>query len=202
MPLVSVDGIDGSGKSTLAANLQSSLSECRTAPEFSDTGIGNFLKSKVIESPHFIAESELAQTLAFLAEYADRMNALYGESLGDSTTLHIVERGWLSKYAYQVCVLERRFSPRESHEVVTAILSMIPKPDASILLRVNEASLRTRIAARSTVVDDAYLSFLRRADELMVAAVAHGHDALVIDTSDMTVEEVTTAALPLVYATR
>jgi thymidylate kinase len=202
MPLISVDGVDGSGKSTLAANLQSSLIECQTVPEFSDTEMGNFLKHKVTESPHFIAQSELAQTLVFLAEHAERMNALSAESLSDSTTLQIVERGWLSKYAYQVCVLERRFSSRQSHEVVTAILSMIPSPDASILLRVDEKVLRTRIVGRTAVVDDAYFSFLRRADELMVAAVSNGYDALVIDTSDMTAEEVTTAALPFVRAAR
>lgn len=149
-----------------------------------------------------ITESELAQTLVFLAEYVDRMNTLHNALPDDPATLQIMERGWLSKYAYQVCVLERRFSRQRSQEIVTAILSMVPTPDASILLRVNEAILRTRIAARPMISDDAYWSFLRRADELMVGAVADGYDALVIDTSNMTVEDVARVALPVVSALR
>lgn len=201
MPFVSVNGVDGSGKTTLAANLQARLEHSRAVPEFSDTDLGKFLSATVRQSPHFISESELAQSLLFLAEYADRVDALRRELAIDPTIVLVAERGWLSKYAYQVCVLERRFAAAVADQLVTTVLSMTPKEDASILLRASETTLQERLRARPTVLDEAYLSFLRRADELMVSAAKRNSQVLVLDTTDMTPSEVTSAAMDFIGTT-
>ncbi len=108
MTVVAIDGVDGSGKSTLAAALASRIQDAVVVPEFSSGELGAFLSAQVRTRPHFIAESELAQSLLFLAEYADRVDHLSRRIARSPREISILERGWLSKYSYQVSVLQRR----------------------------------------------------------------------------------------------
>lgn len=196
--LVSIDGIEGSGKSTLAVGLGSCIPGCLISPEFSDSEMGIFLKNQVLAAPHFISKSEMAQSLLFLSEYAERIEAISQESASAHKPLRIIERGHLSKYSYQTCVLERRFSPQQAHDLVTAILDMIPRPDATILLRVSQDTLVRRLSNRTVPVDPKFLSFLARADNLMFDAIPKYHPTLVIDTSALTPKDVVELAVPFI----
>lgn len=194
MTVVAIDGIDGSGKSTLATALASRIRDAVLVPEFSSGELGAFLSAQVRTRPHFIAESELAQSLLFLAEYADRVDHLMRGIARSPHDIRILERGWLSKYSYQVSVLQRRYPYEQARSVVADILSLIPSPDRTILLTASESALRQRLSARTVVIDDAYFAFLRDAERTMTEAVADGFGAFVLDTSSLSALEVADAA--------
>jgi thymidylate kinase len=198
LTLISVDGVDGTGKSTLAEILGDRIPQCKLIPEFSDTELGKFLKACVSISPHFIAESELAQSLLFLAEYADRIHS--ADRGRSQYPIQIVERGWLSKYAYQACVLERVMTSAQARSLVSEILRAGPQPDSAILLRASEQTIRERVHDRNIVIDSDFIGFLERADQLMLGLVDAGYPALIIDTSFRTPEEVASIAIPYIQS--
>jgi dTMP kinase len=197
--IVSLDGVDASGKSTLAQTLKTRAPVYRFSPEFSETIIGQFLNSQVASKPHLIARSRLAQSLLFLAEYCDHMESVRLQDSAASAVI-IMERGWLSKYSYQVCVLEAVFGYSRAHDLVSGILSAMPQPDASILLRVSPEVMRKRLRTRGIPVDNDFLEFVQRADELMVKAVAEGYPALVIETGDLTPDQIADIAMPYCHS--
>jgi thymidylate kinase len=195
LAIISLDGVDASGKSTLAETLKARAPEYGFSPEFSETIIGQFLKIQVASNPHLIARSRLAQSLLFLAEYCDHMeSARLQEPAADAVI--IMERGWLSKYSYQVCVLESTLGYSRAHNLVAGILSAMPQPDASVLLRVSPEVMQKRLRTRGIPVDSHFMDFVQRADELMAKAVQEGHPALVIDTSDRTPGQIADIAIP------
>lgn len=192
--IVAIDGVDGTGKSTLAAALVSSIRDAILVPEFSSDAMGRFLSEQVSTKPHFIAESELAQSLLFLAEYVERCELIARTPESSSRGVVFLERGWLSKYSYQVNVLERRYSHERSSRLVLEILNMIAKPDFTILLTASESALRRRLRGREVVVDANHVDFLKRSELLMLRAIEEGFDAFVIDTSSLSAKEVADAA--------
>jgi thymidylate kinase len=198
LTIVSLDGIDGSGKSTLADSIRRRFPQWVVLDEFSDTEMGHFLRDQVAVAPHFIARSEVSQSLLFLSEYAERMAALAGTAPIDAANMTVVERGWLSKYSYQVCVLDRLMAHSRAHKLVADILSVIPQPDASVLLRVAEDVMVDRLRKREVQVDRAFRMFVARADALMLTAVRGGYPAFVIDTSFLTPEGVADLAIPYI----
>lgn len=195
MAIISLDGVDGSGKSTLAATLKERDPGYRFLSEFSETIIGQFLKNQVADKPHLIARSRLAQSLLFLAEYCDHMeSARLQEPAAGVVT--VMERGWLSKYSYQVCVLESVLGYSPAHNLIAGILSSMPQPDASVLLRVSPEVMQKRLLTRGIPIDAHFLEFVQRADDLMIKAVQEGYPALVIDTSDRTPDQIADIAIP------
>jgi thymidylate kinase len=198
LAIVSLDGVDASGKSTLAETLKARTPGYGFSPEFSETIIGQFLNSQVASKPHLIARSRLAQSLLFLAEYSDHMESVRLHE--PSGTVIIMERGWLSKYSYQVCVLEGVLGYSRAHDLVAGILSAIPQPDASILLRVSLDVMQKRLRTRGIPVHNQFLEFVQRADELMVQAVQEGYPALVVDTSDLTPGQIADIAIPYCHS--
>jgi hypothetical protein len=101
--------------------------------------------------------------------------------------------------ALKVLIPGRRASAtipyEQARSVVADILSLIARPDHTILLTANESALRQRLSARTVVIDDAYLAFVRDAERTMTEAVAGGFDAFVLDTSSLSALEVADLAL-------
>jgi thymidylate kinase len=196
LPIISLDGINGTGKSTVA-NILKQRSDWIFVPEFVTTEIGAFLIGETNAKPHFITQCEVAQSLLFLSEYAERMDALHRDNLRDAN-IRVVERGWLSKYSYQVCVLERVLPPAQARQLVADILRVIPQPDAAILMRVSQDEMTHRLQTRDFAVTDDFLSFITRADELMLEAVAGGYPAQIIDTTQRTPTEIADIIIPYI----
>jgi dTMP kinase len=201
LSVVTLDGVDGTGKSTLLRLLSRRIPHSIGVPEFSDSEIGKFLQDQVRKAPHFIARSELAQTLLFLAEHVERIESAFGGEPVPDDALFIVERGWLSKYSYQVCVLERTLPQAQASSLVKSILDLLPVPDASILLRVNQEVMTERLAERKTTIDPQFIAFVSRADQIMYENTATDQRGLVIDTSNLTPDEVADIAVPFCLQT-
>jgi thymidylate kinase len=148
MTWICIDGVEGAGKTTLVRRLQSSLSDISIVDEFSDGFCGRALRSAVEDSPHFVSQSRLAQSLFFLAEFIERVEQ-HHKVITDTNSVIIFDRGPLSKLVYQVVVLEPEFGTFAAKQLVKQILSRLPKPDLTIWLKVASEAAFDRVKLRA-----------------------------------------------------
>lgn len=164
---ISIDGVEAAGKTTLS-NLLAERAGGVISPEFSSTPLATLLRKGVDKDPHIFKRSKLAQTLAFLAEFCERMeeSVLPMSSRGEVV---IADRGYLSKYAYQHAVLamDDSFDVESAHQLMRAIFKHIARPDLVVLLECPLQMVEQRLKARGYTVNAERLNFIDRSQELL-----------------------------------
>jgi dTMP kinase len=170
---ISIDGADGVGKTTLARHLAATIDESVLTPEFSDSPVGKFLRNAVQTNPHFISESLIEQSLLFLADFfriydsAVRPSVLSGK-------LAISDRGYVSKYVYQLIVLSSGYDSRAVRVMLDSLFSLISPPDLTLLLTCEENMLVQRLLHRDGHCDKDRIDFIEKANkEMMAYLVSH-----------------------------
>lgn len=141
---VSIDGVECAGKSTLCGRLAPILPGAHVMPEFSAGPVGEYLRESVQSSPHFISRSFVGQSLLFLADYAEL--AATRTMTGGPAEIVLQDRGFISKFVYQLLVLREDIGTLRARDLVSAIMAELPQPDVTVLLdapiEVIEARLR------------------------------------------------------------
>ncbi len=161
---ISIDGTEGVGKTEVAQYLQQILPGSIVAPEFSSSPIGSFLQNAVQTNPHFISESLLEQSLLFLADFFRIYDSIVLPAIRNK---HIVisDRGYASKYVYQMLVLSSAFDPKQVKVILDSLFNMISTPSLSLLLTCNESTQIKRLIERDGHCDDDRIKFIRKANQ-------------------------------------
>jgi thymidylate kinase len=165
-----VDGVEGAGKTTLATALMEAVPACGIS-EFSSTAFGAALREAVLRAPHFISVSALGQSLVFLGDFVELYEAEIRPSLSKGMVV-VSDRGWVSKYAYQMAVLETSMTSGEAHGVLLEILRRVQIPDLSICLTAPLPVIRERLIARDGHCDDGRSAFIVRAETALHRGIA------------------------------
>ena len=130
---VSVEGVECSGKSSLTEFLARRVRGVRVVPEFSESAVGRHLISQVGDAPHHISHSPLGQSLLFLADHADLAEMAF-EWRHSEPGIVLQDRGYLSKFVYQLLVLQGSMGTQRAARLLDTLMSHIPRPDVTILL--------------------------------------------------------------------
>lgn len=141
---ISIDGLEASGKSTLVNCLRRKLRSSRLMPEFSKGFAGRALVSALVDQPHYISRSAVAQSLFFLAEFREKVEAARSY-IEDDQTLLISDRGILSKVVYQTVVLRPVIGSKATKDLIEACLTGLPLPDLTFCLVVDPFVARARL---------------------------------------------------------
>jgi dTMP kinase len=158
---ICVDGVEGVGKTTIARAL-ARASGAHLAPEFSSASFGRALDGAVRVTPHFLAASEVGQSLVFLGDFYEVHASEVAPRLAAGATV-ISDRGYLSKYAYQDVVLTGALGEAAAQGLLEGIFRHLPTPDLTLHLVASRSVLRERLVARDGDCDDARLAFMMRA---------------------------------------
>jgi dTMP kinase len=178
---ICIDGTEGSGKTTLANALSGQVASV-SINEFSEACFGQALRKAVEQTPHFISESALGQSLVFLGDFIELFDSRIKPAL-EAGQVVITDRGWLSKYAYQRTVLERTMTAGQADNLLTHVLSFVPKPDLTILLTAPAERIRERLLGRDGHCSEDRLEFIKKATAVAVAyAKGTGLPHVLIDT--------------------
>ncbi|QFZ18564.1 dTMP kinase [Saccharothrix syringae] len=191
---ICVDGVEGVGKSTVARALASG-SAAHLATEFSSAPFGRALEGAVRTAPHFIASSEVGQSLVFLGDFYEVYASEVAPLLAGGTTV-ISDRGYLSKYAYQEVVLTGALGDTAARGLLDAIFGHLPTPDLTLHLVASRNVLRERLVARDGECDDARLAFMAQAHRAALRRLVRAPDLRVttID-ADRSLDVVTAEAV-------
>jgi len=159
---VSLDGVEGTGKSTLGQLLHDTEG-IRVVPEFSGSAVGSALRELVVSSPHYVSSSEIGQSLSFLGDFFELVETFVIPARAAGLTV-VSDRGWLSKYAYQLVVLEGGLGTARATTLLDSVLSLMPTPDVTIYLTASRPELFRRLSARDGSCSPERLAFMERAD--------------------------------------
>ena len=150
--------------------------------EFSESPVGRFLSASVASSPHFISPSIVGQSLLFLSDYAEiAQKALHM----DTNTVRVVlqDRGFLSKFVYQLVVLRASLGEARARQLLDAIMTELPRPDLTILLRVPLHLVRSRLETiRPGWTTPPRLAFIDEADNVFERSVSEYSGRLYVCT--------------------
>lgn len=158
---ICIDGVEGAGKTTLTGALVPRLAAV-AINEFSAAPFGAALREAVRCSPHFISHSPVGQSLVFLGDFIELFESEIAPALRDGRTV-VTDRGWVSKYAYQRSVLERRLPGQEADDLLRRLLSHVPQPDLTILLEAPLPVVQQRLVARDGGCGEERLAFIAEA---------------------------------------
>ncbi|MFJ6675100.1 dTMP kinase [Actinosynnema sp. NPDC091369] len=158
---ICVDGVEGVGKSTIARTLAAATG-ARLAPEFSAASFGRALDRAVRGTPHFIAASEVGQSLVFLGDFCEVHASEVAPPVAAGATV-VSDRGYLSKYAYQEVVLTGALGEAAARDLLDGVFRHLPTPDLTLHLVAPWDVVRERLVARDGGCDDARLDFMVRA---------------------------------------
>jgi dTMP kinase len=157
---ISVDGVDGVGKTTLAAALAAGLG-AELSSEFSDGFLGSALRDAVMRAPNYVTSSRTAQSLAFIGDFFEVYETQVRAALEAGRSV-VSDRGWLSKYAYQLVTLVEEHGDRRARALLDASLGLMPRPHLTLYLTANEENIRQRLVRRDGVCDDDRMQFVRQ----------------------------------------
>jgi dTMP kinase len=160
---ICVDGVEGVGKTTLARALASAPG-AHLAPEFSSASFGRALGEAVRATPHFIAVSEVGQSLVFLGDFYEVHASTVAPLVAAGATV-VSDRGYLSKYAYQDVVLTGALGAAASRDLLDGVFRHLPPPDLTLHLVADWGVVRERLVARDGDCDDDRLAFMVKAHE-------------------------------------
>lgn len=160
---ISLDGVAASGKSSVALRLADDVLETRIVPEFSGSPVGRHLQAQVRLAPHFIKHTPLSQSLLFISDYSDLASeALVAQRVG--SPLVIQDRGFLSKYVYQLLVLSSSLGRAGARKLMDEIFAHLPRPDITVLLDLDlQLALDRHGSARRAPLSDYDLRFMGEA---------------------------------------
>jgi thymidylate kinase len=187
---ISVDGVEAAGKTTLST-LLSERTGGIFSPSFSSSELSKLLRQGVEEHPHVFKRSKLSQTLAFLAEFCERIDE-FVLPVSRQGKVVIADRGYLSKYAYQhsVLTMDDTFDSKSAHELLMSIFNCIARPDIIILLECPLDVVERRLAARRYTVTSDRMKFIDRSQLLMQELAAREAAVLRFDSGSVPVEEI------------
>lgn len=157
---ISVDGVDGVGKTTLAAALATEL-DAELSTEFSDGFLGSALRDAVMRAPNYVTISRTAQSLAFLGDFFEVYETQVRAVLEAGRSV-VSDRGWLSKYAYQLVTLVEEHGDRRARALLDASLGLMPRPHLTLYLTASEENIRQRLVLRDGACDDDRMQFVRQ----------------------------------------
>lgn len=161
---IAVEGVEGSGKSTLASVLSDRLG-VELAPEFSQAAFGEALRSAVQETPHYISSSAVGQSLVFMGDFIEVVEAYVLPAVHSGQTV-VSDRGPLMKYAYQVAVLEGVIGAQTARDTVEAILKLVRHPDLTVYLDCPIDTACARLVVRDGACSPERRRFIERCDVL------------------------------------
>jgi thymidylate kinase len=157
--------------------------------EFSRAAFGDALRLAVQKSPHLIATSRVGQSLVFLGDFIELVDADVRPRLA-SGQMVITDRGYLSKYVYQQVVLEGVLSHLDARALLDAIfLHILPRPTLTILLEAPAETIRRRLLERDEFCDDERMTFIERAATAANEFACTGRLRTVIVSSNRPIEE-------------
>jgi thymidylate kinase len=160
---VSIDGTDGVGKTFLGNLLMAKLDGVILAPEFSDSENGRYLCEIVKEKPHFISSSIVEQSLLFLADFF-RIYETIIRKMVLSGNVVISDRGYVSKYIYQLIILSTKYGMIESTRILNALFDLLPVPDITVFLTCNRDVQVNRLLIRDGHCDNDRIVFMQQAE--------------------------------------
>ena len=163
---VSIDGVEGAGKTTLCRALAGSLG-VDVCPEFSSASIGRALESAVRVNPHYISRSNIGQSLFFIGDFYETYESNVKPAIDMGRTV-LSDRGFLSKYSYQVAALEGELGLDHAKRYVRHLLSECVPPHLTVYLSAPFEVLRVRLLERDGSCEQSRLDFMARAQDIAV----------------------------------
>jgi thymidylate kinase len=133
---ISIDGVDGVGKTVLAQHLVTVLDGATLVPEFSESLEGVYLKDAVTRGgPRFPSLSRMEKSLLFFADFFRQYDTLILRALQQGW-IAISDRGYVSKYVFQLLVLSYDYDPAAVEIMIDALFCLIAPPDLTLYLPV------------------------------------------------------------------
>lgn len=183
--IVAIDGAEGVGKTSACQALARAVGGT-VVPDFSTTVVGRYLADSVLSEPHVFMDSELAQSLIFLADHTIRVDAVRRRP-ADGMEPAWLERGAASKLVYQAQVLARTMSREQALALLEPLVEALPGADAAVLLIADVETLARRLVGRGERVDVERMAFIAEAQDALVARSPSS--VPVIDTTALTAAE-------------
>ncbi|MDP9794172.1 thymidylate kinase [Catenuloplanes nepalensis] len=168
---ISVDGVDGVGKTTLASALAGEL-HADLSSEFSDGFLGAALREAVTRAPNYVTVSRTAQSLAFIGDFFEVYATQVSTSLRAGRTV-VSDRGWLSKYAYQLVTLTEEHGEERARTLLDASLGLMPRPHLTLYLTASEDNIRQRLTRRDGSCEDDRMQFVRTTSRAAETAITN-----------------------------
>lgn len=160
---ISIDGVDGVGKTMLAQHLATVLDGATLVPEFSQSLEGAYLHEAVTRGgPRFPSLSRMEKSLLFFADFFRQYDTLIRRALQQGR-IAISDRGYVSKYVFQLLVLSYDYDPAAVEAMLDALFRLIAPPDLTLYLTCEEQVCLQRLIRRDGQCDSGRVSFLRQA---------------------------------------
>lgn len=198
MPWLSIDGTEGVGKSSLVTCLAQRLPAVLPLPEFSSGIAGTVLSTAVRQDPHYISPSPVAQSLLFLAEFREKVDADIAPVR--NTTIVMTDRGLLSKYVYQQVVLAHAVGDDRAAAILDAALGDITPPELTICLTADQKAIADRLTMRGEKRDAKEWEFIGKISNLFLEDRRFS-GIVIIDTTRLSTHEVCERAAVIIRAT-
>lgn len=158
---ISIDGVDGVGKTVLAQHLVTVLDGATLVPEFSQSLEGVYLQDAVTRGgPRFPSLSRMEKSLLFFADFFRQYDTLIWRALQQGR-IAISDRGYVSKYVFQLLVLSYDYDPAAVEIMIDALFRLIAPPD----LTCEEHACLQRLIQRDGQCDSMRVSFIRQAKQ-------------------------------------
>jgi len=162
---ISIDGVDGVGKTVLAQHLATMLGGATLVPEFSQSPEGVYLQDAVTRGgPCFPSLSRMEKSLLFFADFFRLYDTLIRRALQQGQ-IAISDRGYVSKYVFQLLVLSYYYDPRAVKAMLDALFNLIAPPDLTLYLMCEEHACLQRLIQRDGQCDSVRVSFIRQAKQ-------------------------------------
>ncbi len=162
---ISIDGVDGVGKTVVAQYLATVLDGATLVPEFSQSLEGAYLQEAVTKGgPRFPSLSRMEKSLLFLADFFRQYDMLIRGALQQGR-IAISDRGYVSKYVFQLLVLSYDHDPAAVEAMLDALFRLIAPPDLTLYLTCEEHLCLQRLIQRDGQCDSGRVSFLRQAKQ-------------------------------------
>ncbi len=162
---ISIDGVDGVGKTALARHLATVLDGATLVPEFSQSLEGVYLQEAVTRGgPRFPSLSRMEKSLLFLADFFRQYDMLIRRALQQGR-IAISDRGYVSKYVFQLHVLSYDYAPAAVEVILDALFRLIAPPDLTLYLTCEEHTCLQRLIQRDGQCDSVRTSFIRQAKQ-------------------------------------
>ena len=159
---ISIDGVDGVGKTVVAQHLATVLDGATLVPEFSQSLEGVYLQDAVTRGgPRFPSLPRMEKSLLFFANFFRQYDTLIRRALQQGR-IAISDRGYVSKYVFQLLVLSYDYDPAEVETLLDALFRLIAPPDLTLYLTCEEHVCLQRLIQRDGQCDRGRVSFLRQ----------------------------------------
>lgn len=162
---ISIDGVDGVGKTVLSQHLATVLDGATLLLKFSQSLEGAYLQEAVTRGgPRFPSLSRMEKSLLFFADFFRQYDMLIQRALQQGR-IAISDRGYVSKYVFQLLVLSYDYDPAAVEALLDALFRLIVPPDLTLYLTCKEHVCLQRLIQRDGQCDSGRVRFLRQATQ-------------------------------------